>query len=262
MDYENGGVLYEDKDHRFIWLGGEVDLEEKTDGMVIETNQYLIINKKKGILLDPGGLYTFPRVLANTSIYTDTDDIEMIFYSHQDPDTTSGISLWLQNTPAKIYVSKLWLRFLAHFNVTEGYDRVVGIPDEGGTYTLPSGDILEFIPAHFLHSPGHFNVYDRRSKILFSGDIAASICSKEEQKIFFEKAESCTRFMEGFHKRYMASNKACRAWVEEIRKRDVNIIAPQHGSILKGDYVKWFLNWFENLQCGVDIIDQIYGKKT
>lgn len=47
-----------------------------------------------------------------------------------------------------------------------------------------------------------------------------------------------------------------------MRKREINTIAPQHGAILRGDYAKWFLDWFENLQCGVDIIDEIYGKKT
>ncbi|HBT03333.1 MAG TPA: MBL fold metallo-hydrolase, partial [Thermodesulfobacterium commune] len=114
MDRETlikGLILYEDSDHKFIWLGWE---EEEEEGLV-QTNQYLIINKGKGILLDPGGVYVFPRVLAAVANYIDIDNIEYIFFSHQDPDVSSGLITWLENTNAKIYISKLWIRFIPHF---------------------------------------------------------------------------------------------------------------------------------------------------
>ena len=62
--------------------------------------------------------------------------------------------------------------------------------------------------------------------------------------------------MEGFHKRYMASNKAMRAWADMARTLDIDIIAPQHGAIFRGkQMVKQFIDWCAELQCGVDIID-------
>jgi len=66
--------------------------------------------------------------------------------------------------------------------------------------------------------------------------------------------------MESFHKRYMQSNIVCRRWVEQVRKRNVNMIAPQHGKIFKGENVNKFLNWLYQLRCGLDILDDIYPK--
>jgi flavorubredoxin len=256
MDRETlikGMVLYEDSDHKFIWLGWE---EEEEEGLV-QTNQYLIINKGKGILLDPGGVYVFPRVLAAVANYIDIDNIEYIFFSHQDPDVSSGLITWLENTNAKIYISKLWIRFIPHF----GYNslrRTIPLEDKGGELTLGSGDKLLFIPAHFLHSKGNFSVFDTRSKILFSGDIGAAVFPKGQRYLFVENFENHVKLMEGFHKRYMGSNKVCKKWVNLVKPLNPTMIAPQHGAIFKGENVKKFLNWFENLSCGLDIIDQIY----
>jgi len=40
--------------------------------------------------------------------------------------------------------------------------------------------IIKVIPAHFMHSEGNFQFYDPVSKILFSGDMGASIVSHNE----------------------------------------------------------------------------------
>jgi flavorubredoxin len=249
----DGAVLYDDGDHKFIWLGWE---EEEEEGFV-QVNQYIIINRGKGFLLDPGGVYVFPRVISNVSTYIDIDNIQMIFYSHQDPDVSSGIALWLANTPAEVYISNLWTRFVPHFGVTD-IRRIKGIPDRGMTLPLPTGDVLEFIPAHYLHSVGQFNVYDRRSKILFSGDIGAAVFPRGERKVFVEDFQRHVPLMEGFHKRYMNGNVACRKWVNEVKKRDIDMIAPQHGSIFKKEDTNKFLDWLSSLRCGLDIINEIY----
>ncbi len=63
--------------------------------------------------------------------------------------------------------------------------------------------------------------------------------------------------MAGFHKRYMASNKILRLWVKMARKLDIAMIVPQHGaSIVGSKAVKDFLDWIENLPCGVDLFDE------
>ena len=67
--------------------------------------------------------------------------------------------------------------------------------------------------------------------------------------------------MEGFHKRYMASNAACRSWVHRVSALDVETIAPQHGAVIQGrENVGKFLSWFEGLRCGTDILDRICGR--
>lgn len=64
--------------------------------------------------------------------------------------------------------------------------------------------------------------------------------------------------LEGFHKRYMGSNKPCNAWVSKIKALDVTIIAPQHGLIFEGEDVGHFLDSLAALQCGSDNIKEFY----
>ncbi len=254
IDLRNGHVLYDDGEHQFIWLGWEENEGDKA----VQVNQYLIINRGKGILLDPGGVYTFPRVISNLAMYISPDNIIYIIFSHQDPDVSSGAALWLNNTSADIYISKLWERFIPHFGIYS-YDRIKPVPDNGMSIDLPSGDKLDIIPAHFLHSVGHINVFDRRSGVLFTGDIGAAVFSKDNKYLFVEDFEYHVRLMEGFHKRYMNGNAACRKWVDIVKRYNPKVIAPQHGAIFEGASVNKFLDWLYNLRCGLDIIDQIYG---
>ncbi|MDQ7082861.1 MAG: MBL fold metallo-hydrolase [Aquificota bacterium] len=249
-----GKVLYEDGEHRFVWLGWE---EEEEEGLV-QTNQYLIVNRGKGVLLDPGGVYVLPRVLSAVSGYIEPENIEIIFYTW-DPDVGSGIAVWLENTPAKVYISRLWVRFVPHFGSMD-FDRIVPIEDSGGEVRLPSGDRLVFVPAHFLHSTGNFSLFDERSGILFSGDIGAAAFPRGERYLFVEDFERHRAYMEGFHRRYMASRRACELWVREVERLGPKMIAPQHGAIFSGDNVRKFLDWFRNLECGVDLIERIYRR--
>ena len=63
--------------------------------------------------------------------------------------------------------------------------------------------------------------------------------------------------MLGFHQRYMSGNKACRYWVNMVRHLDIEWIVPQHGASFKGkEMVNQFLDWFEGLACGIDLLSQ------
>jgi flavorubredoxin len=65
--------------------------------------------------------------------------------------------------------------------------------------------------------------------------------------------------MKGFHERYMVSNKVCRLWATMIRGLDVEMIVPQHGRPFQGkEMVGKFLDWFEQLECGIDKLTQQY----
>ncbi len=250
--------LYEEGKHAFCLLGWE---EQEEEG-VVQTNQYLLTSGEEAVLFDPGGAHVFPQVLANVAERVDPEDIRHIFYSHQDPDVSSGITLWLSIAPrSQVHISSLWTRFLPHFGI---YDqrRITPIADQGGALTLKSGDVIDLIPAHFLHSTGQFCAYDRRSKILFSGDIGAAIFPPGKRYPFVENFDDHVRYMEGFHRRYMASNTACRRWVDLVERHDIAAIAPQHGAIMKGEAARRFLAWFRELRCGVDIIDEWLGKGT
>ncbi|KLO21821.1 beta-lactamase [Marinitoga sp. 1197] len=249
----NSVVLFENNDHKFIYLG-----IEKNNLEGIFTNQFLIIHNDEGVLLDPGGVHVFPRVLANVSEHISTDKIKAIFYTHQDPDVSSGIALWSSTLDSvKIYISELWERFLPHFGVFDS-SNLVPIKDRGGEIKFSDGYSLKIIPAHFLHSLGNFTLYDPISKILFSGDIGVGVVQPSEDKIFVENFNDYTKYMEGFHKRYMSSNIAAKKWIEIVSKFDVEMMTPQHGLLFKRNEYNQFLNWFKDLKCGIDIINEIY----
>jgi flavorubredoxin len=62
--------------------------------------------------------------------------------------------------------------------------------------------------------------------------------------------------MEGFHRRYMVSNKILRLWVRMVRQLDISMLVPQHGAPIMGKQaINDFFNWIENLMCGIDLFD-------
>lgn len=249
-------TLYDDGTHKFILLAWE----EKEEEGIVQTNQYIILDGNEAMLLDPGGAHVFPRVLANVSEIVEPSKIKHIFFSHQDPDVTSGITLWMSIAEnAKIYISTLWTRFLPHFGI---YDqrKVVAIPDKGDKLRLSSGTELEFIPTHYLHSTGNFTLYDPRAKILFSGDLGTAIFNKGQRYVFVEDFSAHTKLMEGFHKRYITSSVALKKWLTIVEPKQIDIVATQHGALFRDTNVKKLFDWFKGLRCGIDIIDEIYGR--
>jgi flavorubredoxin len=236
--------LYKKNTHNWMVMGRDPDKRQE----VIDTNQYLIQNNGRGLLLDPGGIENFAVVAAEFSKHFELANVEAIFASHQDPDVISSLALWIQTNPKLIvYVPQIWVSFISHFGVKE--ENMRPIPDEGGVITLGGHD-LEIIPQHYLHSSGCLSLYDPDAKILFSGDIGAALLPEDNTDLFVTDFDEHTQYMEYFHRRWMPSNTAKLRWIAEVRKRDVDMLCPQHGSIFRGDDVAKFLSWFENLDVG------------
>ncbi len=251
---ETSKIIYESQNHKVIKISQE---DEEERGGYVSANQYLIINEDEGVLLDPGGRVMFPFILESVKEYIEPTNISYIFLSHQDPDVASSLQEWTQITPANIVVSRWWSRFVSLFGISD-MGRVIEIEDSGGEITLKSGVKLNILPAHFLHSPANLSIYDINSKCLFSGDIGAAIFPYSESYDTVEDFEKHKGYMEGFHKRYMAGNKALKLWIAQIERFDVEMIAPQHGAIFMGEDTKRFLQWLGALECGVDIAEKWY----
>jgi flavorubredoxin len=146
---------------------------------------------------------------------------------------------------------------MSHYGFME-MSRVMSLPDHGAKLNFGQ-EFLQFVPAHFLHSPGNFTVYDSKSKIIFSGDIGAAIVDSPEGYKKVESFEAHIEHLVGFHQRYMGSNKLCRAWVAQLKKLDISMIAPQHGFVFEGEDAQKFMNWLEALECGSDLIEKLYN---
>jgi flavorubredoxin len=240
--------LFDDGTHKNILL------EDLDTGLAVQANQHLIIHNNEGLILDPGGHKVYNRVLSATLSELRGGKLRYLFLSHQDPDVVAASNGWLMTTDAEAYCSALWIRFIPHF----GLDRLVEsrlkpIPDEDMTIDLNGAKLL-VLPAHFLHSPGNFQIFDTASKILYSGDLGASVGISYREVTHFEDH---LQHMEPFHKRYMAGNHALRNWVKMIRQLNIEIIAPQHGALFRGKpMVEKFIAWCEQLKCGIDLIPE------
>lgn len=255
-------TLYDDGNHKCIAFEDLVTCDVAAAGPAecdsVQANQFLIVDSGQAALIDPGGNLTYHRLFVEIYQRIHVKHLDYVIASHQDPDVVASINKWLVGTDCKAVVPALWERFVPHFcnpGLTRG--RIVGIPDAG--MTIPLGNsVLKAMPAHFLHSEGNFHFYDPVSRILFTGDVGTSAVGT-----YAELAQPVTDIrrhapkMLGFHRRYMVSNKVCRLWVNMVRQLDVEWIVPQHGPSFKGrKAVQEFLNWFEDLQCGVDLMTQ------
>lgn len=243
-------TLYESADHRNVLL------PEQDAGEGVSTNQHVIYDSGEAMLLDPGGAKLYTKVQAALAKENRGAKLRHIFLSHQDPDIVASLNGWLMITQADAWCSRLWSRFIPHFGSDRlVYERVSPIPDEGMRLRLGACELL-ILPAHFLHSVGNFHVYDPVSRILYTGDLGASLGQEGRDVTDFD---AHVPYMEGFHRRYMCSNRALRAWARMVRQLDVQIIAPQHGAVLRGpDLVERFLGWCEGLECGIDWMEGIY----
>jgi len=243
--------LFKSPEHEFTLLNESEPGEEEG----IRSNQYLIMHEGEGVLLDPGGFGVMPSVLNELLGHLEPKDIKAIMLSHQDPDIVGGISTWLEMTSSPIYVSKIWLRFLPHYGIND-MSRFIGVPDDGMVCEISPGFTLQIVPAHFLHSEGQINIYDPIAKILFTGDIGAAMMPKEIDYGFVDDFSAHLPYVESFHRRFMNSNKALRCWIETIADLDIEILAPQHGPIYRGQAIRDFLDWLWNLRCGIDLMSK------
>jgi flavorubredoxin len=247
-------ILFDNGTHKNVLL------EDFTGtGLAVQANQHVIIDGGSGMILDPGGHKVYSKVLAATTGLLGKAKLETIFLSHQDPDIVAAVNGWLMTTDAKAHVSALWTRFVPHFGLDRLVEsRLLPIADEGGTLPL-GGSTMQIIPAHFLHSEGNHQIYDPVAKILYTGDLGASIGTDYRE---VPDWDGHLKYIAGFHRRYMCGNKALRLWAKIARSLDIEVIAPQHGALFKGKpMVEQFISWAENLQCGLDIIEEIYGRK-
>lgn len=236
--------IFESASHTWLMFGRD---DGKPD-QIIDTNQYIVITKNNALLMDPGGIELFSAMLSAVIKQVPANKITHIFASHQDPDIISSLGLWDQAIPsATLHSPWLWESFIRHFGMKS--ITYAAIPDQGNSLRLDNIN-LDFIPAHYLHSSGNFNVYDSKAKILMSGDIGAAL-EVVDAPLFVEDFNEHIGKMKMFHQRWMPSNKAKNDWVHRVRKLDIDMMCPQHGRIFKGDDVKRFLDWFEGLDVGI-----------
>lgn len=242
-DTKNPVLLYGDEVHEIYWLG----IPEHT---AFRSNIYLIKSGEQALIVDPGHQAYFDKTLDRVKQIMDPGQVSALIICHQDPDVAASITQWLQRNPAiKIVTSPRTNVLLPYYGARKyHWHNVV----DDSSFTFDSGKKIHFIEAPFLHFSGAFTSYDETSGFLLSGDIWAAI--QLEWQLIVDDFEQHKSVLDLFHLDYMASNIACRGYVEKLKNYKINAILPQHGSIIDSADVQNALHYLDSLVCGTDII--------
>lgn len=236
-------AFYDSSGHKIFWVGSVEDT-------IFRCNTYLLQDGTQNYLIDPGGLVIhFPQVMERVKSIMEPADITHIIVHHQDPDLCASIPMWLKfNKDIVIMTDPRARVLLPHYGIVDGKYFSV----DGKTVALPSGGELRFIRSPFMHFPGAFVTYDSVSRFLFSSDICATL--DDNWKLVADDINSHLGLMDAFLEDYIACNKAIKGFLRNIKDITIEAILPQHGSIIKREFVKPTLDYLKDFKCGLDII--------
>ncbi|MBI5178497.1 MAG: MBL fold metallo-hydrolase [Nitrospinae bacterium] len=216
-------------------------------------NPYVLNDGEETVFFDPGSVPHFPIVLGKVMRATQLERIKHVIVTHQDPDLCSAIPRFEELVEGvgggfDICTHTRASVLIAHYGTRSPFYRVDA---NDWKLTLKSGRSLRFIFAPFLHFPGAFMTYDEKSKVLFSGDIFGGLSFDWNLYANEYYAEA----MKAFHENYMPSRKILKHTMDKLDALDIEMIAPQHGSIIRKRDVRAYIDILRNLECGEDIFE-------
>ena len=197
-------------------------------------NPYLIIDKDEAVLIDPGSVIHYPEVSKKVFSLVKPQQIKYIILHHQDPDLCAGVPLFekrLDTEKVKIICNRRESFLVRHYGLKS---ELMAIEQATETLALLSGRRLRFIHTPYLHAPGAFVTFDETSGILFSSDLFGAF--SDDWGLYASK--NYRQAMKKFHEPYMPSKKIMNYTLDKLQFLDMNMIAPQHGSIIRKEMIE------------------------
>jgi len=229
---------------------------------LLKRNSYLRVfrgNKRTvNLLIDPGPSLDIEELSSKATMAVGgLSNVQFVYVNHQDPDVIGVAPKLLQLNPKLLFLmtEDTW-RLVQYYGIPKSNFKAVEQFSNLKTVLL-TGQELQFIPTPFCHFRGACMLYDRETRILFSGDLFGGIASSELMATGASWAG-----IKAFHELYMPNNEALRLAVKRIRELDPPplFIAPQHGGIVSGPLVEQFLQKLSDLRVGLDIINSLDNK--
>ncbi|NOZ13069.1 MAG: diguanylate cyclase [Acidobacteria bacterium] len=224
------------------WVGNEIPDDQ------FQCHVYLIVNGEESVLIDPGSRITWPETRKKIMEHIPLESIKYLICHHQDPDITGAVDFLLREAPRQDRIIICHWRteaLLVHYDWHLPFYRP---EDHGWKLKLAGGRELRFLFLPYLHFPGAICTFDERSGILFSSDVFGAFT--ETFRLFAEN-ESYFEQMKPFHEHYMPGSEILNHGIREIEKYPVEIIAPQHGSIIRENLVNPMIQKLKALDCGL-----------
>lgn len=238
-----------------FWVG------RRTLGQVFFANSYLLYDPAQSerpafsILIDPSASRDFGVVRAKCEgVMGDLSTLDAVFINHQDPDVSAALEALLSPEGSTTHVLCSDETWQLIENIGIDRDRYLNVDDYPNGFRGRSGRVVQPVPSPFCHFVGSRMLYDPRTRVLFSGDLFASLTSAVAEGLFADETDWVG--MRAFHQIYMPTNRAIAMAIRKIRALDppVEIIAPQHGRLLRGDTLQRFMDRLEALDVGLDIL--------
>jgi two-component system cell cycle response regulator len=211
-------------------------------------NPYLIKDGDEVIIIDPGSALDEHWAIVKKKIESivPLNKITMVIATHQDPDLCAAIPFIEKEVGVnnfEIVTTDRTSLFIPYYNVKTD---VTIIHDNETLEIGDSGRELLFITSPYLHFAGAFTVYDKKEKILFSSDIfgAFSIDWNLYANDYYIEA------IKSFAEPYMPDKRHLLNYLDKIKDLDIDMICPQHGSIIPREKIKEIVDAMKDLEVG------------
>ncbi|WP_064603105.1 diguanylate cyclase [Photobacterium sp. J15] len=228
-----------------VWWVGHVQ-----DDDPFQCHVYLIEQGDESVLIDPGSKLTFANTLRKINEVIPFTSIKYFICQHQDPDITGAIPLIEQLLCRKDAVIVTHWRtkmLLKHY----GFDIPFWLIEEHD-WQLPLADrTLNFCFTPYAHFPGAFTTFDPLSGVMFSSDLFGGLT---DEFALFAEDESYLEAMKPFHQHYIPSNDILQYVLSEIEQYPMQMIAPQHGSIIRKPLIPYMIDGLKSLDCGLYLL--------
>jgi flavorubredoxin len=228
----------------------------------LHCNPYLIIAGDEVVLIDGGSRPDFSKVMMKIlAAGVNPNRISTLIYQHYDPDLCGSIPNLediIGRDDLRIVSHRENNIFISHYSVKS---KLLCVETMGFKLTLRNGRTLRFFKTPYSHSAGSFVTMDVATGTMFTSDLFGAYGSGHDWKLFGEISAKCfgcdnsaqRNVREGssyfcpqvgeqcimpgifnFHRRVMTSTKAFRHAVKIVLSNNPLMVAPQHGSVIKG----------------------------
>ncbi len=227
---------------------------------MLQTNTFLRRfqgnGKEINYLIDPGPPEFFNDISAKVShVIGNISNVNMYFLNHQDPDVGMNARAISQLNPRAVCLctEDTW-RLARFFPIPKNtYKDVYSFPQLRIPMATDPEHMLEIIPTPYCHFVGACAIYDRQTRLLFTGDLFGGLSPAGNMSLY--ATEDHWEGIRTFHQIYMPSRRAVRKAIDAIYQLETQPLAivPQHGSILYGEIMREFLDRLYDLPVGLNL---------
>jgi diguanylate cyclase (GGDEF)-like protein len=237
----SGPILIADR----LWWVGHL-LEDDN----FQCHAYVLENGENSVLFDPGSALTWSETRRKIEQIMPLENIAYVVCHHQDPDITTALASFVAAS------SRTDLRLITHWR-THALTKHLGVDIEvwevqENNWVLELDDRkLTFVPTPYLHFAGAFCTFDEATGTLFSSDLFGGFT---DSLCLYLDNEDQIDGIEAFHEHYMPGREFLLNGIIELERHPIKTIAPQHGLIIREEFISEVYARLKVLECGLFLL--------